>query len=180
MRTEVQREYGAALWMLAVEDACTDAMLEDVRALRSLMADNPEYLRLIRCPDIPLETRIGLLDDAFRGRVSDHVLHFMMLLAERGHFGCLPECLDEFCRKYDEANNIENVTVISAVALTREQKDALGQKLSQKLRKNVRLNAKVDPSLLGGLRVETEGMSLDGSVHNKIESIRESLLHTVL
>ncbi|MBQ7541471.1 MAG: ATP synthase F1 subunit delta [Clostridia bacterium] len=180
MRTEVQREYGSALWMLAVEDGCTDAMLEDVRALRALMADNSEYLRLIRCPDIPLEERLGLLDDAFRSRVCDHLLHFMMLLAERGHFGCLPDCLDEFCRKYDEANNIENVTVISAVALTREQKEALGQKLSQKLRKNVRLNAKVDPSVLGGLRVETEGASLDGTVRNKIESIRGSLLQTVL
>ncbi|MBR3270389.1 MAG: ATP synthase F1 subunit delta [Clostridia bacterium] len=180
MRSEVQREYGGALWMLAVEDGCTEQMLEDVRALRGILSETPEYIRLIRCPDVPLEERVSLLDQAFRGRVCDHVLHFMQLLAERGHFGFLPDCLDEYCRRYDEANNIENVTVISAVPLTREQKRALGEKLSQKLQKNVRLTAEVDPSVLGGLRVETEGTSMDGTVRSRIESIRESLLHTVL
>ena len=180
MRSEVQREYGGALWMLAVEDGVTEPMLGDVRALREVLTETPEYIRLIRCPDVPLDTRISLLDTAFRGQVCDHVLHFMQLLAERGHFGCLPDCLDEYCRRYDEANNIVNVTVVSAVPLTREQKDALGKKLSQRLCKNVRLTAKVDPSVLGGLRVETEGASMDDTVRSRIESIRESLLHTVL
>ena len=180
MRSEVQREYGGALWSIAVEDDCTEAMLGDVRALQTLIGENPEYLRLIRCPDVPLDTRIALLDEAFRGRVPDDLLHFLQLLAERGHFGFLPDCLAEFCRRYDEANNIENVTVVSAVPLTREQKDALGQKLSQKLQRSVRLHAKVDPSVMGGLRVETEGASMDGTVLRQIESIRENLLQTVL
>lgn len=180
MRSDVQREYGGALWAIAVEDNCTDAMLGDVRALQTLIRDNPDYLRLIRCPDVTLDERLGLLDEAFRGRVPDTLLHFLQLLCERGHFGFLPDCLSEFCRRYDEANNIENVTVVSAVPLTREQKDALGAKLSQKLRRNVRLSAKVDPSVMGGLRVETEGASMDGTVLRQIESIRETLLKTVL
>ena len=89
-------------------------------------------------------------------------------------------CLAEFCRRYDEANNIENVTVVSAVPLSRAQKDALGQKLSQKLQRNVRMSTKVDPTVMGGLRVETEGASMDGTVLRRIESIRENLLQTVL
>ena len=88
--------------------------------------------------------------------------------------------MEEFCHRYDAANNIENVTVISAVPLTREQRDALGSKLSQKLQRSVRLHTKVDPAVMGGLRVETEGASMDGTVRSKIESIRESLLHTVI
>lgn len=180
MRSEVQREYGGALWSIAVEDACTEAMLADVHALQTVIRDNPEYLRLIRCPDVPLDTRIRLLDEAFRGRVPDTLLHFLQLLCERGHFAFLPDCLAEFCRRYDEANNIENVTVVSAVPLTRGQKDALGRKLSQRLQRNVRLSAKVDPSVIGGLRVETEGASMDGTVRRQIESIRENLLQTVL
>lgn len=180
MRSEVQREYGGALWAIAVEDNCTEEMLEDVHALQTLMRENPEYLRLMRCPDVPVDTRIGLLDEAFRGRVRDTLLHFLQLLCERGHFAFLPDCLTEYCRRYDETNNIENVTVVSAVPLTREQKDALGRKLSQKLQRNVRLSAKVDPAVMGGLRVETAGASMDGTVLRQIESIRENLLQTVL
>ena len=97
MRSDVQREYGGALWMLAVEDGCTASMREDVRALQTVVRENPEYIRLIRCPDVPLDTRLQLLDEAFRGRVPDTLLHFLQLLAERGHFAYLPDCLEEFC-----------------------------------------------------------------------------------
>ena len=76
MHSEVQREYGGALWAIAVEDDCTEPMLADVHALQTVIRDNPEYIRLIRCPDIRIETRIGLLDEAFRGRVSDTLLHW--------------------------------------------------------------------------------------------------------
>ena len=180
MRTEVQREYGGALWMLASDEGLADAVLEDVRALQSVLADEPEYLRLICAPNILLEERLQLLDDAFRGRVHPYVLNFMKLLAERRHFAFLPDCLAEYCRRYDEANNIENVTVVSAVPLTRAQKDALGRKLSERLQKNVRLAARVDPSLVGGVRVETENAAIDGSVRQRIVDIRAALQQTVL
>lgn len=180
MQTEVQREYGGALWLLASDEGCADAILEDVRALQRLLADEPAYLRLICAPNILLEDRLRLLDEAFRGKVHTYVLNFMKLLTERRHFAALPDCLAEYCRRYDEANNIENVTVVSAVPLTREQKAALGRKLSERLQKNVRLSAKVDPSLVGGVRIETENAAIDGSVRQRISDIRSALQTAVL
>ena len=180
MRTDVQREYGGALWLLASDEGCADALLDDVRALQSLLADNGRYLRLICAPNILLEERLRLLDDAFRGQVHPYILNFMKLLAERGHFAFLPDCLSEYCRRYDEANNIENVTVVSAVPLSKAQKAAIGQKLSQKLEKNVRLATRVDPSLVGGVRVETENAAFDGSVRQRMDDIRDALHQAVL
>ena len=180
MRTEVQREYGGALWLLACDEDCADALLADVRALQDVLAGEGDYLRLICAPNILLDERLRLLDEAFRGKVHAYMLNFMKLLAERGHFAFLPDCLSEFCRRYDKANNIENVTVVSAVPLTKEQKAAIGQKLSQRLEKNVRLTAKVDPSLIGGIRIETENTALDGSVRQRIDAIRQTLHQSIL
>lgn len=180
MRSDVQREYGGAIWLLAAEQNCTDAILEDVHTLQSVLAENPDYIKLILTPDILLEKRLGLLDEAFRGNVHPFLLNFMKLLAERGHFAYLPDCLDEYCRKYDVANNIESVTVLSAVDLTPAQKKAIGEKLSAKLQKNIRLTVKVDPSVIGGICVQTSSQSLDGTVRNKINNIRENLLQSVI
>lgn len=180
MRTEVQREYGGALWLLASEENLGEAILQDVRAVQSAVAENPAYLRLICAPNILLEERLGLLDDAFRGRVHAYVLNFMKILTQRGHFAFLPDCLDEYARRYDAANHIENVTVVSAVPLSREQKAALGRKLSSKLQKNVRLSARVDPDVLGGIRIETENTAFDGTVRRRIDAIRETLHQSVL
>lgn len=180
MRSDVQREYGGALWLLAVEQNCSQELLEDVHTLQAVLRDNPDYIKLIRSPDILLEERLGLLDKAFRGNVHAYVLNFLKLLAERGHFAFLPDCLDEYCRKYDEANNIENVTVYSAVELSDSQKDALRDKLSAKLSKTIRLHTIVDPSVIGGVRVVTDSASLDGTVRNKINTIRDNLLQSVI
>ena len=180
MRSEVQREYGGGLWLLADEEGCADDLLEDVRALESVLSDSPQYLKLICAPHILLEERLSLLDDAFRGKAHPYLLNFMKLLCERGHFALLPDCLAEFRRRYDEANRIENVTVISAVPLTAEQTEAVREKLRQRLGKNIRLSSRVDPSLVGGVRIETESAALDGSVRSRIDSIRAALRQSVL
>lgn len=180
MRSDVQREYGGALWLLAEQEHCADEMLADVRALEAVLAETPRYLRLICAPTILLEDRLQLLDDAFRGRVHPYLLNFLKLLTERGHFAVLPDCLAEYRRRYDEANQIENVKVVSAVPLTPAQKQAIAEKLSLKLQKNIRLTARVDASLVGGVRVETESAAIDGSVRGRIEDIRDILHQSVL
>ena len=180
MRSDVQREYGGALWSLASDEGIADAVLDDLQMICDVLQADPQYLRLICAPNIPLEERLTLLDDAFRGHVHPYVLNFMKLLTERRHFGVLPECIAEYRKHYDDANEIENVTVISAVPLSPEQKKALGRKLSETRRKNIHLTAKVDPSLIGGIRVETESAAFDGSVRGRIETIRESLHQTTI
>lgn len=180
MHSEVQREYGGALWQLCAEENCTQEMRADVLALLSVLREQPEYLRLLASPDIPARERLELLDAALRGKAHPYLLNFLKLLCERGHIACASDCLEEYCRRYDEANRIENVTVWSAVELTRAQKEALGRKLSEKLEKNVRLTVEVDPTLLGGIRVQTQSESFDGTIRSKMETIRHNLLQTVL
>ena len=180
MHSEVEREYGGALWELCAEENCTQEMRADVISLLSVLQQESDYIRLLSTPNVPLRERLGLLDDALRGKVHPYLLNFLKLLCERRHIAAAQGCLEEFCRRYDEANRIENVTVWSAVELTKAQKNALGAKLSEKLEKNVRLIAKVDPSLLGGIRVQTESESYDGTVRGKMETIRHNLMQTVL
>ncbi len=180
MPSDVQREYGGALWELCAEENCAAEMRADVLAVLNVLREEKDYIRLLSTPNIPAEERLGLLDDALRGKVHPYLLNFLKLLCERGHIACVQDCLEEFCRRYDNAYRIENVTVRSAVELTKAQKDALGRKLSEKLQKNVRLTAKVDPSLLGGVCVQTQSESFDGSVLGKIETIRHNLKQTVI
>lgn len=180
MHSEVQREYGGALWELCAEENCAAEMRADVLSVLSVLRGEADYIRLLSSPNIPAEERLALMDEAFRGKAHPYLLNFLKLLCERGHAGCICGCLEEFCRRYDEAYRIENVTVWSAVELTKAQKDALGQKLSEKLQKNVRLTAKVDPTLLGGVRVQTQNESFDGSVLGKMGTIRHDLIQTVI
>ena len=65
--------------------------------------------------------------------------------------------------------------VTSAVALTKEQEQALTAKLEQVSGKKVSLSVKVDPSVVAGLRVEMEGKQLDGTVAGRIADISRKI-----
>ena len=47
------------------------------------------------------------------------------------------------------------------------------KKLEKKLGRNVTLQCRLDPALIGGVRVEVDGMVIDGSIRNKLEEIKE-------
>ncbi|WP_432618714.1 F0F1 ATP synthase subunit delta [Butyricicoccus sp.] len=45
--------------------------------------------------------------------------------------------------------------------------------------KKIHLEQRVDPSVLGGVRLQMEGLQMDGTVKNKLDAIRSKLLHSI-
>ena len=66
--------------------------------------------------------------------------------------------------------------VISAAPLTNEQKDALTEKLSKMINKTVEAIYTVVPALIGGIKIEIEGKTYDGSINKKLHSIKEVII----
>ena len=71
------------------------------------------------------------------------------------------------------------MTVVSAVALDAAQESELVGKLEKLTGKKIQLEKTVDPSVMGGIRLQMEGRQMDGTVKNKLDAIRSRLLHTI-
>ena len=69
---------------------------------------------------------------------------------------------------------------MSAVPLNDTSREKLLAKLQEMTGKTVRLTAKVDPSILGGLRLDLNGTRLDGTVQHRLERLRDSIGSVVL
>ena len=67
----------------------------------------------------------------------------------------------------------------SAVALDAAQESELVGKLEKLPGKKIQLEKTVDPSVMGGIRLQMEGRQMDGTVKNKLDAIRSRLLHTI-
>lgn len=178
--TEIKEEYGGALFSLAEESGASGEILSDVKSLIKLFESQLEYVKLMSAPNVKKEERTAMLDEAFRNQVNIYTLNFMKLLVECGYFYDIIGCLKEFVKAYNIGNNIEVVTVISPVTLNQSQKDKLCVKLSKKLGKTIELNERIDPSLIGGVRIEMQSDMLDGSVKSRLDDIKEILSNTVL
>ena len=85
----------------------------------------------------------------------------------------------QFRNEYNWENGIEPVTVVSAVALDAAQESELVGKLEKLTGKKIQLEKTVDPSVMGGIRLQMEGRQMDGTVKNKLDAIRSRLLHTI-
>ena len=85
-----------------------------------------------------------------------------------------------FERRYNEAHNIAVALVRTAAALDESEKTKLREALEKQSGKQVVLNERVDASLLGGIVVEMDGKTLDGSVAGRLLAIRKKVEEIVL
>lgn len=178
--TETAKMYGGSLYDLAAEEGIEAQLLEELDAAAALLRQEPDYLHLLSMPNLPKKERCGLLDEAFRGQVHPYVLNFLKLLCENGTLRELNGCTRAFRVRYNKAHGILEATAVSAVALTQAQAAQLRTRLEEITGKQVDLSVKVDPSVLGGIRLDMEGVQLDGTVRHRLASLHGSIAGATL
>lgn len=173
--SEAAKEYGRALAELAAEEHLEEQFLTETRTVRAAFAENPVYARLLASPNVPKAERLGLLKEAFGGRVHPYLLRFLQLITERGY--ALDTCafLLEYERLYCERHGIATACVQSAVPLSDEQKARLQAKLCAITGKQIELDCRVEPSLIGGVRLTVNNTLFESSVRARLDQMRDSL-----
>ena len=178
--TQIGSVYGEALYDLAQSESLADEILEQMTVLAESFAQEPDFLRLLSAPNLSKEERCGILDESFAGKVHPYVLNFLKILTEKGYSRHFPDCCRSYREQYNRANGIVEVTAVTAVALTQEQAQKLSKTLSDLIHKRVSLTNRVQPGILGGVRLDYDGKRLDDTVIHRLETVRGLLKNTVL
>lgn len=173
--TQTARVYGGSLYELAVEEKLVETIGEQMEEIRRLFWENPDYMKLLCEPSIPWEERTSLVDQSFGAQAEKYLVNFIKLLCERNILREYGGCCEEFRRRYHADHGIAEAVVISAVALSEAQMEALKQKLEKISGKQISLTQKKDAFVVGGLRVELEGRSYDGTVQGRLSSLSRKL-----
>ena len=170
--TETIKEYSEALFIIAEEAGKIEEFSQTLSQIREVFMGNHDYIQYLSSPAIPLSERLSAIDEAFSAQTEEDIVSFMKLLCEHGRIIGILECIDEFSFLKMQRENRVSAKIISAVPLSEEQKTALCQKLETKTGKNVDATYVVDESVLGGIKVEMEGMTLDGSTKKRLNDIK--------
>ena len=172
--TKTAKIYGDSLYDLAAEEKLTEEILPQMEQVAVLFKENPDYLTLLSEPSIPKTERVGLLDKAFEGQLS------LYLLCESGMLREYRDSCRQFKARYNEDHNIAEAVVTTAVALTEAQAQALKERLEKISGKTVLLTQKTDSTVLGGIRVELEGKQLDGTVQERLSSLKKKVTEIIV
>ena len=178
--TERAGIYGGSLYDLAAEENLTESIKDQLLEVKAIFRENPEYLRLLSEPAIKKAERLDLIDKAFGGSCEKYLINFIKLLCERGLLGEFEGCCDTFVKRFNVDHNIAEAVVTSAVRLTDSQLASLKANLEARSGKSVSLIQKLDPKVLAGIKVELEGVQLDGTVSGRLSGIGRKLDEAVL
>ena len=178
--TEVGNVYGESLYELAKAESLSQLIGQQLAVLQQSFRQEPDFIRLLSSYNLAKAERCQILDDSFRGSVHPYVLNFLKILTEKGYMRYFSDCCDAYTEHYDQDNGILRVTAVTAVALSSGQTDKLTQKLSQTTGKQVVLRNRIDPAVLGGVRLDYDGQRLDDTVSHRLDAIRDLLNKTVL
>ena len=171
--TDIAKEYGTALFLLACEEGKRREYAEGLKTVMKAFTDEPQYAELLASPAIGLKDRLDLIEQSFSGFVPLQVLSYTQLMCERGRIRSFSASVDEFMALLDASEQITTATVTSAVELTEDEKARLIASLEAKSGRKIRAQYRVDASLLGGLTVEMDGAVMDGSLKRRLYDIKE-------
>ena len=178
--TEIANTYGQALYDLAKEENLTKDILSQLTVLKEVFKCEGSFVQLLCTPSIPKHERTQVLDDSLRASVHPYVLNFLKILTEKGYIKHFSDCCELFRQQYNADNGILAVTAVTKLPLSDELKKKLTDKISAVTGKTIDLVNKVDSEVLGGVRLDLDGKSVDGTVRARLDEIRSVLKNTVL
>lgn len=170
---EMSKEYGTALFSLAKECDAETEYKNALDTVSTVFRENPSYIDFLASPSIAKNERTAAIEQAFSGKIPEHIVSFLQILCEKGHMRSFEGCVSEYKTLFDASQRIIIAKVVSAIPLAAEEKDSLKQKLEQMSGNTVVLQCSTDKALMGGMVVEMAGKVIDGSLRRRLQEVKD-------
>ncbi|AFQ46363.1 ATP synthase F1 subunit delta [Desulfosporosinus meridiei] len=168
------RRYSQALFEIASETGL-DQIDADLSELTKMVEENGEVKDTLLHPHISLSDKKSIMDKLMGDSFGDITRRFLYLLIDRRRADLLPAIQREFTRLADEARQVVEAKVASAIELSATQLDELKKAIVRMTGKEVRLVSEVRAELIGGVLIQIGDRVLDGTVAHSLEKMRENL-----
>ena len=174
--TEVGERYALALFDLADETRALDAVRADLLSLKSAWVESADLRRLATSPVIAAEDQSrGLAAIADKAKFHATTKKFLGLLTQNGRARDLAAVIAGFEALYAKKAGVVAAEVVSAAPLSAAQMKSIQSALRASLGKDPEMSARVDPSILGGLKVKVGSKLFDGSLKTKLDQMKYAL-----
>jgi F-type H+-transporting ATPase subunit delta len=176
----IARVYAAALLKAAQNADKVDLMQEHFDSLFSTEVFDPtdptNLGTLLRSDAIPRGRREQVITDAFKGRVDDLFLDFLLVLNKHDRLDLVRPVAAEFRELRDKLYNRVRFQVRSAVKLTDEQKKRIAEQAREYFKMEPVVVEVLDPDLIGGLQIQVGDTLYDLSLRTQLNKIKQQLL----
>jgi F-type H+-transporting ATPase subunit delta len=174
--TDVGARYAQALFDLASEQGRLAQVEADLKNFKAMRAESADLRRLLASPAFGAEDKtkaVMALADAAKFQPTTR--KFLGLMARSGRSSYIGSAIVAFEALAAAARGAVSAQVTTAVGLTAAQEAGLKAALRQALGKDPEIETRVDPSILGGLKVRVGSRLYDASLRSRLDSLRFAL-----
>jgi F-type H+-transporting ATPase subunit delta len=167
------RRYAKAIFEIASEKGNFEEWQNDLNKI-AVITQNSELDLLFENPKLKFEQKTELLD-RFLGKINQEALNFAHLLILKNKYRNAPQISEQYRTLVDEFRGIKRAEIVSAIPLDDSEKNNIARRLEQIIGSKISCEFRVDEKILGGFIARVDGSLIDGSIKNRLDSLRNSI-----
>jgi F-type H+-transporting ATPase subunit delta len=174
--TDAGQRYARALFDLAKEQDAVAPVEADLKSLKKAIRESADLRRLLASPAFGAEDKAkGLAAIAAAAGFQPTTKKFLGLLAANGRAGQLVSIVTSFEKLSAEWRGVVSAEVVTALPLSDAQSRGVAAALRTALGKDPEISTRVDPSILGGIKVRVGSRLFDASLKSRLDSLKFAL-----
>jgi F-type H+-transporting ATPase subunit delta len=166
------RRYAEALLQVATVEKAVPAYRRSLERLAS--AIDPDVIKLLRDPRVPMAARRAALDAASKDEPAA-IRAVLDLLLQRDRIALVPRIASAYGDLVDRLEGVAKAKITTSVALDDAQRGDFVQRLERSSKRKIHATFTVDPSLIGGAKVQVGDRLIDASLRNQLDDLARQL-----
>ncbi len=169
----IARPYAEALFRVAMPSGLNE--WTDLLSRMAQVAAVPEFSEMATDPRVPRQLIRDTFAAALKTNIGDEATNFVAMLVENGRMSLLPEIAQQFRELKNAYEKTADAEIVSAFPMNDGQLAELLAALQKKFGRKLNASVRLEPELIGGVRVVVGDEVLDFSVKNRLHNMQKAL-----
>ena len=170
------KRYALALFQLAQKNDQLAHVEEDLREVKAVFKENGDLQALLALPKLSADRKKEIIRELF-ANANPLVVNILQVLIDSKRINETVAVATEFAALSNDAQGIADAKVFSTRPLTDVERTSISTAFAHKVGKQtLRIENEIDPSLIGGIRLQIGNRIFDSSVSAKLDRLKKQLI----
>lgn len=169
--------YAKPLIDLSISEGIIENVYNDIKLFLEICNKNFDLSLLLKNPIIPLEKKVNIIKTIFSEIIHPLTLNTFIRIIHNNRGQILENICKKYIDLYNDYKNLQEVVVTSAVKIDESTSEKIKTKLSTITSKNIYINQKINPKIIGGFILKIGDRMYDASYYTKLKKIKKVLLN---
>ena len=170
------KKYAQGLYKVALTEENVTQISVRLHSIKDILKSVPELNQLFITRRVQIEDKMVMLKNILGDKISDIEMDLLVLLIENGHMNLFGEVVKRFDYLLDKKSEITQVQITSSTKLPDDEVQKISLTIENKIQKKLNVKMDIDTSLMGGIKLRVGNTLIDGSVSNRLQKMRDTLI----